>query len=346
VLAAARRGIAYRDAHAWDAAARASAAMFAARGTLLLGEPDVIEVESTGSAPSSRVLALAAGAEANQQHPSAVAIRRAAEHRAVAPDAVRSPNPLPGLGVTAVTSAGEALLFGSRALMLEQRISIALAEERVTELEGLGRTVLLVAAGGKLVGLVALQDGLRHGARAAVQHLLDVEVEPVLLSGDARETCETIARALDIDHVRPEVLPADRAGEVRRLAEGGARVAVIGRPDADASVLSVAEVAIALGAAGTAPNEWAVTLAGDDVRDAALAIAIAHRTSAEAKTALVLAVAPGIIGALVVAFGLLPPVFAPLAGFVGGFVTLVHARGVMTARREAPLTAWDLTPPE
>ncbi|HEU4405592.1 MAG TPA: HAD family hydrolase, partial [Polyangiaceae bacterium] len=341
VLSAARRGISYQGARAWDEAARASVAVFAARGTLLFGEPDVVEVEATGRASPAQVLAWAAGAEAGQAHPLAVAAVRGARHRNVTPDAVRSPHPLPGLGVMAVTSAGETLLVGSRALMLEQRVSVALAEARVAELEGLGRTVLLVAVGGRLAGLVALQDGLRSGARAAVQHLLDVEVEPVLLSGEARDTCETIARALDIDHVRPEVLPADRAGEVRRLAEGGARVAVIGRPAADGALLGAADVSVALQAAGSPSNEWSVAMASDDVRDAALAVAIAHRTLAEARLALALAVAPGVVGALTVAFGLLPAVFAPLSGLVGGAVTLLHARGVMAARREAPLTPWD-----
>ena len=79
-----------------------------------------------------------------------------------------------------------------------------------------------------LLCLLALQDGLRPGARAAVQHLLDVGVEPVLLSGDARETCEALGRALDVDHIRPEIPPGERGDAVRRLADGGAIVAVVG----------------------------------------------------------------------------------------------------------------------
>ena len=343
VLSAARRGIAYRGAEAFDAASRVTAAVFLARGTLLLGEPDVVEVEPTGPHDEATVLGWAAGAEAGRTGPVAVALARAARHRAVIVDAIRSPHVVAGLGVKAVSSTGEALLVGSRALMLEERVSIALFEGRVAELESLGRTVLLVAISGRLAGLVALQDGLRPGARAAVQHLLDVEVEPVLLSGDARETCETIARALDIEHIRPEVVPADRAGEVRRLIESGARVAVIGRPETAAAALSAGDVSVALGAAGASPSEWSVSLAEDDVRDAALAIAIAHRTQSEARTAVVLAVAPGIVGALAVAFQLLPAVFAPLAGLVGGAVSILHARA--TARRETRATPWDLVVP-
>lgn len=344
-LAAARRGIVYRSPDTWDAASRVSAAVFLARGTLLLGEPDVVEIEPTGRADAAQVLAWVAGAEGNQTHPIALAVQRAARQRSIQPDAVRSPHVLPGLGVKAITSTGEALLVGSRALMLEERVSIAMLEGRVGELEGLGRMVLLVAISGKLAGIVALQDGLRPGARASVQHLLDVDVEPVLLSGDSRETCETLARALDIDHVRPEVLPAERPGEIRRLVEAGARVAAVGRPQSDAAVLDAADVSVALGAAGASPNEWSVSLAGDDVRDAALALALAHRTRAEARMALVLASSPGVIGALAVAFGLLPPIFAPLAGLIGGLVAVLHARATATLRREPAATPWDLVIP-
>jgi P-type E1-E2 ATPase len=259
----------------------------------------------------------------------------------VSPDAVRSVHLVAGLGVSAVTSTGEPLLVGSRALMLQERVSIALAEPRVAELEALGRNVQLVAVGGKLVGLVALQDGLRPGARPAVQHLLDVEVEPVLLSGDARETCEAIARALDIDHVRPEVLPNERAEEVRSISQGGARVAALGRPDLDSAVLGAADVAVALGAAGSSPGDWAVSLASDDVRDAALAIALAHRTRTEARTAFLLAVGPGVLAAIAVTFRVLPPIFSPLVALVGGLVTMLHARSTAAAWGERS-TPWDL----
>ena len=327
ILLGLRRGIIYKSADAWDRAGRVGVAMFCARGTLLLGEPELAELEAAWSRlEPSDVLALAAGAERTGEHPIAAAVVRAARARGVRPEGVRNPTFHPGLGVTAVSASGEELCVGNRSLMLEQRISIAAAEQRIAELESLGRTVILVALGSRLVGLLALQDGLRPGARASVQHLLDAQIEPVLLAGDARETCEAIGRSLDIDHIRPEVLPAERGVEVRRLIEAGMSVAVLGHAAVDELALGAADVAVALRAAGSTPGDFAVTLASDDVRDGALALALAHRTRQEARVGLGLAMVPALIGAGIISLGLLPPAYAPIASLLGGAMAVAHAR--------------------
>ncbi len=327
ILLGLRRGIVYKSADAWDRAGRVGVAMFCARGTLLLGEPELAELESpSGKLSPNDVLALAAGAERTEEHPIAAAIVRAARARSVRPDGVRNAVLHPGLGVTAVRSSGEELCVGNRSLMMEQRISIAAAEQRIAELESLGRTVILVAVGSRLVGLCALQDGLRPGARAAVQHLLDAQIEPVLLAGDARETCEAIGRSLDIDHIRPEVLPADRGLEVRRLIEAGMSVAALGHAGVDEGALGAADVGVALRAAGSTPGDFGVCLASDDVRDGALALALAHRTRTEARVALGLSVVPALVGAGIIALGILPPAFAPIASLLGGAIAVAHAR--------------------
>lgn len=326
VLAALRRGIAFRTAEAFERAGRVSTAAFCARGTLLLGEPEVANIEAIGGYQAEKVLALIAGAESGATHPVATAVLRAARARGVRPDGVRSPSVQPGLGVTAVASNGQPLVVGSRALMLKERISVAAAETKVNELESMGRTVLLVALGGRLVGVVGLQDGIRPGARAAVQHLLDVGVEPVLLSGDARETCEALGRALDIEHVRPELLPSERGEEIRRLVEGGATVAVIGRSPTDDVSLVAADVSVALDSAGSSTAEWSVQLAADDVRDAAWALRLAHLCRREARLGLTLTLAPAIAFTLAVAFAVTPPALAPLASLAGSVAALLRLR--------------------
>jgi cation transport ATPase len=326
VLEGLRRGIAYRSPADWDRAGDVSVAAFCARGTLLLGEPELADLEAVAKASEEHVLALAAGAESLSIHPVAMAIQRAAVARRIRPDAVRSPSVRAGLGVSAVASTGEALTVGSRALMLKEKISVAIAEQRIAEIEARGREVLLVALAGKLIGVLGLQDGLRPGARAAVQHLLDAQVEPVLVSGDSRETCEAIGRALDIDHIRPEIPLADRAGEVGRLSQGGLTVAVLGHPRTDEAALSAAHVAVAMPAQGGASGEWGVMLASDDVRDGAMAISLARRTKHQARASLIVAIAPGIVLALAVAFGLLRPAYAPLAALLGAAAAALHAR--------------------
>ncbi len=336
ILLAQRRGIAYKNEGAWDRAANVNVAVFCARGTLLLGEPELAELEAVSDKHEPfDVLALAAGAERAEEHPIARAIVRAAMTRSVRPDGVRNAHYVPGLGVTAVASSGEDLCVGSRALLLANRISIASAEHRIAELEALGRTVVLVALGTRLIGMLGLQDGFRPGARAAVQHLIDAQIEPVIMSGDARETCEAIARSLDVDHIRPEVLPAERAAEVRRLVDAGMSVAVLGHTSTDESALGASEVAVALDAAGSPSGDLSIALASDDVRDAALSLALAHRSRLDARLGLTIAAIPALIGAIAVAFGLLPPAYAPLASLLGGAMAVLHIRAIHRTR-ESP----------
>jgi Cu+-exporting ATPase len=336
-LEALASGITYKDPRAFERAAATNVVVLSARGTVLMGEPEIVAIDPIGSYGRTdrketegddvaRVLALAAGAETASTHPFAAAILRAARTRGLRADHVRNATVHDGLGVTALASSGERLVVGGRAIMLEEKIGVAVADARVTELEAQGRSVLLVALGDRLVGLIALQDGLRPGARAAVQNLLDARIEPVLMSGEARDTCETIGRALDIEHVRPEVLPADRGPEVLALAEGGSVVAVMGHLSRDDGALSAADVAIAMGAAGSTPGEWAVALASDDVRDAAEAVTIPHATRDRVRASIALGATPGIVALLAIAFGVAPLAVAPLAVLAGAAAAAVHAR--------------------
>lgn len=327
VLESLGRGVVFSSADALDRAGKVTMLVFCARGTLLLGEPEVANIDAIGEHTAEQVLALAAGAESGAQHPMAAAVLRAARARGVRPDGARSHQAEPGLGVTAVASSGQRLMVGSRALMLKERISVAAAEARISDLEAMGRSVLLVALGRHLVGALGMQDGLRPGARAAVQHALDVGVEPVLLSGDSRETCEALGRTLDIDHIRPEVLPAERGDEIRRLADGGATVAVVGNSPVDDGALSAADVSIALAAAGSSSAEWSVQLASDDVRDAAYAVRIAHLARSEVRRSLVIALGLGVAGVVVVAFSLAPLGAAPLLAALGSALVLTRVKG-------------------
>jgi cation transport ATPase len=339
VIEAQRRGVVYKNAAAFDAAARADVAVVCARGTILLGEPEIVAVESVGRLGKSasvgpdeqRVLSLAAGAELASTDAFALAILHACRAQGLRPDSVRSALVHPGLGVTALAPSGDKVIVGSRAFLLKEKVSIAIADARSSELEAEGRSVSLVALGGRVVGLLALQDGLRPGARAAVQKLHDARIEPVLLSGEARETCETIARALDIEHVRPEIMPMDRGAEVRALAEGGRIVAALGHPASDDGALGAADVAVAMMAAGSAPGEWGVVLASDDVRDAALALSIPRSCRDRARAVLFVGLIVEAVCLVGIAFGVAPPMLAPIAAVLAAIVSVALVREVTPA---------------
>lgn len=324
-LRAQRSGVVYRDAESFDRAAHVDVAVVCARGTLLLGEPEIVAIEPMGSWDSQRVLSVAAALASGSSHPFAQAILRASRARGAKPDIVRNAVQ-DGSGATALDASGERVVLGRRAFLLSERVGVAAADARVSELEAQGRSALLLASAGKIVGVIGLQDGLRVGARAAVQRLLDARIEPVMLSGESRETCETIGRALDIEHIRPEVLAQERAAEVRALAEGGNVVAVLGHVQSDDAALGAAEVSIAMAAAGSAPGEWTVALASDDVRDAVLALTIPREARERALRALIAGVAPGVLAALGLTLGIVPPFVAALAALVGALAAINLAR--------------------
>ena len=148
----------------------------------------------------------------------------------------------------------------------------------------------------------------------------------MLLSGDTRETCEALGRAVDIDHIRPEVLPADRGDEIRRLSDGGAVVAVLGRSPNDDAALSAAEVSVALDAAGSSTAEWSVQLASDDVRDGAFALRLAHGCRADARRGLLWAAGPAVAGTALMAISLVPVTIPVLLSLLGGATAVSRLR--------------------
>lgn len=279
---AAARGIAFRNARALDAAGTATVVALCSRGTLTEGRPEVVEFERIGDARDDTpdaLLALAAAAESSaSHHPLAQAILGFAKQRGVAPESVRRAAYLRGRGVTAVAPGGETLVLGNRQLLLDEGMSVAVADEAAARAETRGRTVLLLGLGGRVRAIVALEDTMRPGVRAAVQQLFDLPAEVVLLSGDHRASAEALATAVDIDHVKAELLPDERGDEVRRLRDAGGAVVAIGRPEEDDAPLAAADVPIVLGAAGSPSGERAVALATVDIRDAATALSIARAT--------------------------------------------------------------------
>ncbi|MFW6052072.1 MAG: HAD-IC family P-type ATPase, partial [Myxococcota bacterium] len=316
--AAAERGIVYSSAQAMDAAGRVTVVALCAHGTITEGKPEVVEIHPVDDeVPADRVLGLIAGAE--QGHPLGVAIRRYAEGRGVRPAAVRRATAIPGRGVTALGPDGERVVLGNRQLLLDEGISIAVADDDATRAEERGHTVLFAAVGERVRAVVALQDEVRLGARAAVQRLYDLKVEVVLVSGDHRTTVEALAGNIDIAHVRAELLPEERAAEVMRLREHGGPVAAVGDGTRDEAALSGADVPVVLEGAGAPAGERGIGLSTSDLRDATAALWIARAARTEAWRATLATVAAGSLLITGAAVGWLAPGLA--AALAVGFDT-------------------------
>lgn len=267
------RGIFFRDPAGLDTVALAPSVVLTDRGTLLHDAPQVGNVEPIAPHSKEEILALAAGGYADVASPEGRALRQAALDHGVEPRRVRTPQFRAGLGIVAVTSEGESLTVGTHALLLAQLTSLAVAESRITQLEKLGRSVILVSLQGRLIGLLALQDRLRQGVQGAVHHLLRAHIEPILLSSKSRETCEALARSSEIEHFRPNVLPEARAQEIRNLAASRTPLIVVGSHGEDTASLEAASFAINLNGAGTPPDRWGAEVTSGTVQDATFAIA-------------------------------------------------------------------------
>jgi cation transport ATPase len=271
------RGVVLQSAAALDTAGRVTVVALSPRGVLTEGKPDVVDVHVIGEGDADAFVALAASAEeAAGDDPIACAIRRHAQHRRLVPADVRRATHLPGRGVTAMTPEGLALFVGSRRALLDAGIGVAATDAEAARAEQRGRTPVLIALDGRVRAVVSVEDALRIGARPAVQRLFDLDAEVVLLTGDQRGAVGRVAGALDVTHVRGELWPEERGREVADLRKAGDTVAAIGVLPQDDAMLAAADTGIVLGQAGSGTNERAITLVGDDVRDAADALWIAH----------------------------------------------------------------------
>ena len=328
---AARAGVLFKNATVLEAAARVDTVVFDKTGTLTEGRPALADVVPDAGVDEAEVLRLAAAADAQSEHPLAAAIVAGAAARAIPVAAAHGFEAVPGYGVRASVD-GRSVLVGNRKLLERERVAPRLAE-RAEQLRSEGKTVLYVAAQGRLLGLLAVADRIRPGAPAAVARLHGLGVRVVLLTGDSRVTAEAVARSLRIADVRAEVLPGDKATEVRRLEAGGAHVAMVGDGVNDAPALAAASVGIAIGAGTDVAIETAgVVLMRDDPADVATALTLARRVRRKIKqnlfwAAIYNAIAiPVAAGALYPSLGiLLQPAWAALAMSASTVTVTVNA---------------------
>jgi Cu+-exporting ATPase len=307
----AQNGILIKSAASLERAYRIETIVFDKTGTLTQGTPTVTDVVPLDTVSQSEVLRLAASAEKGSEHPVGQAIVRAASKEGRQPSDPESFQALSGRGVLA-TVEGKEVLLGNRILMNDNGVEITAAEEKVSNLESQGKTVMLVALDRRPIGLIAVSDTLRDNAAEAIGQLHRMGLETVMITGDNRRTAEAMARQAGIERVLAQVLPDDKAREIRGLQESGKVVAMVGDGINDAPALAQADIGIALGS-GTdvAMESGDVVLVRNDLRDVVEAIKLSRYTITKVKQNLFWAFAYNSLG-IPIAAGILYPVTGTL----------------------------------
>jgi len=273
----AESGILFKGADAIEATSKLQTIIFDKTGTLTKGEPSVTDVIALDGT-RDEVLRLAAVVDKNSEHPLGEAIVRGARERGLSVTDAESFNAIPGHGVEAAHE-GRALLLGNRKLLADRGIELGALAGEAERLEHEGKTAMFLAIDGRGSGIVAVADTLKPSSTRAVQELRRMAIEVVMITGDNRRTAEAIARQLGIDRVLAEVLPQDKAVEVKRLQDEGRRVAMVGDGINDAPALAQADVGIAMGAGTDVAKETGqVILVKDDLLDVVAAVQTAKFT--------------------------------------------------------------------
>jgi P-type Cu2+ transporter len=306
----AKRGVLFKNATALETSARIDTVVMDKTGTLTKGEPEVTDVLVDGLL-EDEMLALAAAVERESEHPLASAVvRHSVERGLVARPATDFRN-VPGYGATAEVD-GHRVIVGTRKLMTDQGVDLGALSAKRDELAEAGRTAVLVAVDGRVVGVIAMADAARATAAAAVSTLHDAGIQVVMLSGDNQATAQRIASQLGIDSVIAEVLPQDKSAKIVELQAAGKRVAMVGDGVNDAPALAQADLGIAIGAGTDVAIETAdVVLMRSDPLDVALALRIGKGTVRKMRQNLGWAIGYNLI-ALPIAAG----VFEPSLGLV------------------------------
>jgi Cu+-exporting ATPase len=315
----AEAGILIKGGEALEGAHKLDTVVLDKTGTLTKGRPELTDVVTRNGMGEEELLRLGASAERGSEHPLGEAIVRGAEHRGLPLAEAAVFEAVPG-GIRARVE-GRGVLVGSLRFLSESGVFENRLLPKSEDLAREGKTPIFVAVDGEPVGLVAVADVVRDESREAVQRLHALGLEVAMLTGDNRRTAEAVARELDIDRVLPEVLPQDKASEVKRLQADGKRVGMVGDGINDAPALAQADVGIAIGTGTDVAMEAAdLTLISGDARGVARAIGLSKATVRNIKQNLFWAFAYN-VALIPVAAGILYPLFSEVS--MPGVLSLV-----------------------
>lgn len=301
----AQNGLLIKDRLALERARNLDLVIFDKTGTLTRGAPAFSGVVAASGVNEKDLLAFAAAVEANSEHPLAEAVVAEAKRRNLPTLQAADFEALPGRGAQARVN-GHSVIVGGPRLLTEGKVTVSLEVENVTsQWASEGKTVLYIVAEAGLIGAFALEDEIRPESHEAVRELHELGIRVAMITGDSKTVAGSVGQRIGIDEVAAEVLPADKASEVKRFQAGGTRVAIVGDGVNDAPALATADVGIAIGAGTDVAIESAgIVLVRSDPRDVVGAIKLSRAAYRKMIQNLVWATAYNLV-AIPVAGGLL-----------------------------------------
>lgn len=306
----AENGVLIKGGEALETTYKIDTIVFDKTGTITEGKPKVTDI-ITNTLSENEILVLAASAEKGSEHPLGEAIVKGAEEKGLSLKEIDGFNAIPGHGIE-VKIAGDNILLGNKKLMIEKSIDTSVLDEKSDVLAEEGKTPMYVAVNGELEGIIAVADTVKESSKKAIETLRDMGIKVAMITGDNKKTAKAIARQVGIDIVLAEVLPEDKANEVKKLQGENKKVAMVGDGINDAPALVQADVGIAIGSGTDVAIESAdIVLMRSDLMDVVTAIKLSRATIKNIKQNLFWAFGYNVLG-IPVAMGVLHIFGGPL----------------------------------
>ena len=309
-------GVLIKGGEALEITHKVDTIVFDKTGTITEGKPVVTDIISTNISKDD-LLVLSASSEKGSEHPLGEAIVRAAKEKNLELKDISNFKAIPGQGIQ-VEIDGKVILLGNRKLMDENSISVGELGKESDRLAKEGKTPMYIAINNSLEGIIAVADVVKPSSKEAIESLHKMGIKVAMITGDNKKTADAIAKQVGIDIVLSEVLPEDKANEVKKLQDKGSKVAMVGDGINDAPALAQADIGIAIGTGTDVAIESAnVVLMKGDLRDVVTAIKLSKATIKNIKENLFWAFGYNTLG-IPVAMGVLHifggPLLNPMIG--------------------------------